>query len=171
MLQTLPAKVEVDLAMRADFVEIEAEIKKVERKIQGEEDDESQSARIRRDELYRQKVLWISEELKKWQKMQRHNIKVDPDGVAVASLSSYFKRIRRLDSRRDWLATSLFLEEPLRSVEGRRALEDMIRLCKENPPPRAGWHIVPACAQTMGVVQVVATEWKGKYILSLPSFI
>jgi hypothetical protein len=48
-------------------------------------------------------------------------------------LSSYFKRIRRLDSRRDWLATSLFLEEPLRSVEGRRALEDMISPRKENP--------------------------------------
>jgi hypothetical protein len=105
-------------------------------KVRGVAEDQSRPAQARRDELYRQKVLLISEELKKWQKLQRHYIKPDADGVThtVTSLSTYFNRIRRLDSRRNWLATSLFLEEPLRSVECRRALDDMISLCKENPP-------------------------------------
>jgi hypothetical protein len=35
VLQTLPAKVEVDLEMRADFIELEAEIKKVGQKVRG----------------------------------------------------------------------------------------------------------------------------------------
>jgi hypothetical protein len=135
MLQTLPAKVELDLAMRADFVELEMEIKKAGQIVRGASGEESESARARREQLYRRKVLLVSEELKKWQKLQRSNITLNADGVpqSVASLPTYFNRIRRLDPRRDRLATSLFLEEPLRSVEGRRALEDMVSLCRENP--------------------------------------
>ena len=101
----------------------------------------------------------MSEELNKWQKAQSRKIKSDTDSEApaVASLPSYFNRIRRLDPPRDELASLLFLEAPLRSMEGRRALEDMIRLCKENPlvayrpslRPKAGRCPTSGCAQEM----------------------
>lgn len=125
MWQSLPAKVEADLELRADFVAIEQEIEALR--------DESQPDRVRREELYWRKRQLVSEELNKWQKIQSRKIKPGTNSEAVASLPSYFNRIRRLDPPRDRLATLLFLEAPLRSLEGRRALEDMIKLCKENP--------------------------------------
>ena len=73
------------------------------------------------------------------------------------SLPSYFNRIRRLDPPRDRLASLLFLNLPLRTVQGRSALQDMITLCKENPPvayrpslrPEKGRCPVPQCARDM----------------------
>jgi hypothetical protein len=60
-LQALPANIELNLGMRANFVEIEVEIKKSGQIIRGANGEKSQSARARRDELYRQKVLLVSE--------------------------------------------------------------------------------------------------------------
>ena len=50
----------------------------------------------------------------------------------VASLPSFLDRIRRLDTPCDRLASSLFLNAPLRSAQGRSALQDMITSCVEN---------------------------------------
>jgi hypothetical protein len=44
-----------------------------------------------------------------------------------------FNRVRRLDPTRDRLASSLFLDVPLRSLQGRAVLQNMITLCEENP--------------------------------------
>ena len=65
----------------------------------------------------------MSEALSKWQKIRPRKIKPDTDSGAhaVASLPSYFSRARRLDPLRDRLASLLFLEAPLRSLEARRA--------------------------------------------------
>ena len=160
MLQSLPAKVEADLETRADFIAIEQEIEALKEKLKRMTiKDESQPDRARREELYWQKRQLVSEELNKWQKAQSRKIKSDTDSEvpAVASLPSYFNRIRRLDPPRDQLASLLFLEAPLRSTEGRRALEDMIRLCRENPQvayrpslrPKAGRCPISGCAKEM----------------------
>ena len=136
MLQSLPAKVEADLEMRGDFIAIEQEIEALKEKLRRvSTKDESQSDRARREELYWRKRQLVSEELNKWQKTQPRKITPDIDSEApvVASLFSYFNCIRCLDPSCDRLASLLFLEAPLRSLEGRRALEDMISLCKENP--------------------------------------
>lgn len=66
-------------------------------------------------------------------------------------------RIRRLDPPRDRLETSLFLNAPLHSAQGRSALQDMITLCEENPRvayrpssrPENGRCPVPQCAREM----------------------
>ena len=160
MLQSLPAKVEADLEMRGDFIAIEQEIEALKEKLRRvSTKDESQSDRARREELYWRKRQLVSEELNKWQKTQSRKIKPDTDSEApaVASLPSYFNRIRRLDPPRDRLASLLFLEAPLRSLEGRRALEDMISLCRENPQvayrpslqPEDGRCPVSGCAKEM----------------------
>ena len=101
----------------------------------------------------------MSEELNKWQKKQPRKIKpnTESEASAVASLPSYFSRMRRLDPLRDWLASLLFLEMPLSSLDGQRAREDMIILCKENHPvahppslrPEAGRCPARSCAQKM----------------------
>ena len=77
----------------------------------------------------------MSKELSKWQQIQPRKIASNTEDEApqVASLPSYFNRIRRLDPPRDRLASLLFLNVPLRSVQGRSALQDMITLCIENP--------------------------------------
>lgn len=62
-----------------------------------------------------------------------------------------------LDPPRDRLASSLFLYTPLRSAQGRSALQDMITLCLENPQvayrpnlrPLNGRCSVLQCAQEM----------------------
>jgi hypothetical protein len=90
----------------------------------------------------------FSDEPSKWQKLHRHSMKPVADGEThkVAGLPNYFNRVRRLDSPRDRLAASLFLEEPLHPLEGWRTLEDMISLCRENPQ----WHTGLARGQTRG---------------------
>ena len=160
MLQSLPAKVEADLEMREDFIAIEQEIEALRKKLRRvSTKDESQSDRARREELYWRKRQLVSEELNKWQKTQSRKITADTDSEApiVASLPNYFNRIRRLDPPRDRLASLLFVEAPLRSIEGRRALEDMISLCRENPQvayrpslrPKDGRCPVSGCAREM----------------------
>lgn len=136
MWQSLPAKVEADLETRPDFVAINREIEALKGQLgcilTG---DESRSNQARREELYWQKRRLISEELGKWQQIQPRRIASDTGNeiTSVASLPSFFNRIRRLDAPRDRLASSLFLEVPLRSPQGRKALQDMITLCKDNP--------------------------------------
>ncbi|KAL8936221.1 MAG: hypothetical protein Q9216_005048 [Gyalolechia sp. 2 TL-2023] len=139
LLQSLPAKVEADLDNRSDFVSINKEIEMLGEKVRGFTTEVGvQPARARREELYWRKRQIVSEEL-------------------FASLSSYFNRIRRLDPPRDRLASLLFLNVPLRSAQGRSALQDMITLCKENPRvayrpslrPANGRCPVPQCARDM----------------------
>ena len=122
-------------------------------------EDEAQPARARREELYWRKRQLVAEELSKWQQIQPRKIASDTVNEApqVASLPSYFNRIRRFDPPRDRLASSLFLNAPLRSVQGRSALQDMITLCEENPRvayrpssrPENGHCPVPQCARDM----------------------
>ena len=160
LLQSLPAKVEADLENCADFVTISDEIESLgERLRKVTMEDESQQIRARREELYWRKRQLICEELSKWQQIQPRKIASDTadETTPVTSLPSYFNRIRRLDPPRDRLASSLFLNVPLRSPQGRNALQDMISLCKDNPPiayrpslqPDNGHCPVSHCARKM----------------------
>lgn len=160
MLQSLPAKVEADLETRPDFVVINQEIEALKEQLRCiPSRDEGQSIRARREDLYWQRRQLVSEKLNEWQKKQPRKIKAntESEASAVASLPSFFGRICRLDPPRDRLASLLFLNVPLRSLDGRRALEDMITLCKENPVvayrpslrPEAGRCPVQSCAQKM----------------------
>ena len=133
ILQSLPAKVESDLESRADFNAINQEIEALGQKFRRLSIDDK--SRARREELYWRKRQLVSEELNKWQEIQPRKITANAGDEApqVASLPSYFNRVRRLDPPRDRLASSLFLDAPLRSPQGRGALQDMIMLCRENP--------------------------------------
>ena len=85
MLQSLPAKVEADLEMRADFIAIEQEIEALKEKLRRVTiKDESQPDRARREELYWRKRQLVSEELNKWQKVQSRKIKSDTNSEAHA---------------------------------------------------------------------------------------
>ena len=158
MLQSLPVKVEADLEMRGDFIIIEQEIEALREKLRRVSiKDESQPNQAQREELYWQKRQLVSKELNKWQKAQSRKTKSDMDSEApiVTSLPSYFNHIRHLDPPHDQLTSLLFLEAPLHSLEGRRALEDMISLCRENPQvayrlslrPKDGCCPVSGCAK------------------------
>jgi hypothetical protein len=132
MEQSLPAKVEYDLAQRAGFVKLSEEIRGLSEKLKGVSlKDEIKTIRSRRDELYFQRSQLMSDELTKWQTLQSR--KLTGNDCRVASKLTQFNRIRRLDQPRDRLASSLFLCVPLRSKEGRGALRDMITLYKDNP--------------------------------------
>jgi hypothetical protein len=131
MEQSLPAKVQDDLAQRSDFVALSQTIKDLGEELKGLNlGHKIKTIRSRRDELYLQRRQLISDELNKWQKLQSR--KVTDENSPVASRPSFFNRIRRLDPSRDQLASTLFLHAPLRSTQGRNALRDMIALYKEN---------------------------------------
>jgi hypothetical protein len=156
MEQSLPAKVQYDLAQRPDFVALSKEIKDLGEKLKDLiVEDEIKTTRGRRDELYLQRRQILSDELNKWQKVQSRNL--TDDNSPVASRLSFFNRIRRLDPPRDRLASTLFLHVSLRSEEGRSALRDMIALYKDNPKvayrpslrPSHGHCPVATCAQEM----------------------
>jgi len=135
LLQFLLVKVKVDLDNCVNFVVISKKIETLGEKLREiTMKDESQRVRARREELYWRKRQLMSEELSKWQQIQPRKIASDTRNeiIQVASLPSFFNRIRRLDPSRDRLTSSLFLNVPLRSSQGRNALQDMITLCKDN---------------------------------------
>ncbi|KAL2043541.1 hypothetical protein N7G274_003848 [Stereocaulon virgatum] len=137
LLQSLPAKVEADLDNCSEFISVNQEIEMLGEKLRGiKTEDEAQLVRARREGLYWRKRQLVSEELSKWLQIQPRKAASDTEAEAplVASLPSFFNRIRRLDPPRDRLASSLFLSVSLRSDQGRSALQDMITLCEENPP-------------------------------------
>ena len=136
LLRSLPARVEADLDNCSEFISVNKEIEMLEKKFRGiKTEDKAQPARARRKKLYWRKRQLVAEELSKWQQIQLYKIASDTVDKApqVASLLSYFNRIRRFDPPRNRLASSLFLNAPLRSVQGRSALQDIITLCEENP--------------------------------------
>ncbi|KIW56900.1 hypothetical protein, variant [Exophiala xenobiotica] len=173
MLQSLPAKVEANLQARADSIALNEEIESLgERMRRLPVEHDGQRERTRREELYWQKRQMVSEELSRWQEIQPRKVNQDTETEAspVASLPSFFGRVRRLDPPRDRLASSLFLDVPLRSPEGRAALQDMITLCQENPKvayrpslrPENGRCPVSTCAVEMGSIRLAA-RWDHIY--------
>lgn len=160
LLQSLPAKIEANLDDCAEYISVNKEIETLGEKLRGAISEEgSQQARTRREELYWRKRQLVSEELSKWQHIQPHKVtsQIEDESHQVASLPTFFNRVRRLEPPRDRLATSLFLHVPLRSREGRIALHDMIKLCVENPQvayrpslqPYNGFCPAPQCGQEM----------------------
>jgi hypothetical protein len=104
LLQSLSAKVKVNLNNCFDFVVISGEIRMLEEKLgRITAQSESQKARAWRDELYWRKLQLVFEQLSKWQRIQSCKIvsTMKHEAPQVASLSSYFSRVRRLDSSRD----------------------------------------------------------------------
>lgn len=160
LLQSLFAKVEVNLNNCVDFIFINKKIEILRKKLRSITiEDETQSARARQKKLYWRKRQLVFEKLSRWQQIQSRKIVsvTKNEASQVASLSSYFNRIRRLNSSRDRLTSLLFLNVSLRSVQSRSALQNMITLCKENPRivyrsslRSANDHCsVPQCARNM----------------------
>ena len=136
LLQSLPAKVEADFDKCSAFTSINKEIDLPGEKFRGiTTNHEAQPVRVRREELYCRKRQLVSEEISKWQQIQPSKIASDMEDEAlqIASLPSFLNRNRRLDPPRDRLASSLFLNAPLRISQGRSAPQDMITSCVENP--------------------------------------
>jgi hypothetical protein len=127
MEQSLPAKVQAELAQREGFARISNEILELNEKLKRPTaTDKIEAIYGRRDELYQLKRQLMSDELSNWQDTQS---RTDRDcGTSVADRISHFGRVRHLDPPRDRLASSLFLSVALRSEEGRNALRDMITL-------------------------------------------
>jgi len=136
MVQSLPAKVQDDLAQRADFIKINEEIEDLGSQLSKLDiSADSREIRRRRQELYEDKRQLVAVELSLWQSIQPRKITSDANSLqsSVACLPSYFGRVRRLDPPRDRLASSLFLDVSLRSAQGQSALRDMITLCRLSP--------------------------------------
>jgi hypothetical protein len=185
MVQSLPAKVQDDLAHRADFVKINEEIQYLGSQLRRlNRSTDSRRICSRRQELYEAKRQLVAVELSLWQSIQPCKISSEANDVqsSVACLPSYFSRVRRLDPPRDRLASSLFLETSLRSAEGQSALCDMITLCKPTPEvayrpslhPEKGCCPVLTCGREMDryvphLPQAQATiDGKDQLIISTP---
>jgi hypothetical protein len=135
MLQSLSIQIEIDLESRVDFVNLNKEIDIHNEKLQSVVlNEQSQKNRARRKKLYWKKRQFVSEELSKWQKIQTHKMSINAknDASSVANQLSYFNNIRRLNSSRDRLASSLFFHAFLRSSQNRRAFQNMSILCRNN---------------------------------------
>ena len=135
MLQSLSTKVEIDFESRVDFINLNKKIDMLDKKLQKIIINmQSQKNRARREELYWKKRQLVSEEFSKWQKIQTHKVivKTKNDASSIASRSSYFNRVRRLNSSRDRLAFSLFFHVFLRSSQDQTTFQDMITLCTNN---------------------------------------
>ncbi|KAI9758897.1 MAG: hypothetical protein M1840_003737 [Geoglossum simile] len=131
LLQSLPAKLQADLESRPDFVALSSEIESLNMKAMAATTDDEQH---------------------ECQKNQRLNLTSDSaDGMdSIGRLPTYFKQVCYLDPPRHRLASSLFLNSPLRSKEGRSVLRDLIILYKENP--EVGYH--PSLQPKMGCCPV-----------------
>ncbi|KAI9773770.1 MAG: hypothetical protein M1839_002003 [Geoglossum umbratile] len=134
LLQSLPAKLQADFECRTDFVTFNSEIESLATKaVIATADDERQQAQDRRNELYWRRRQLVAIELSECRKNQRRSLASDSaDGTdSTTCLQTYFKRVRHLGPPRDRLASSLFLNAPLRSEEGQSVLRDLNTLCEE----------------------------------------
>ncbi|KAI9859031.1 MAG: hypothetical protein M1813_007159 [Trichoglossum hirsutum] len=121
LLQSLPAKLQADLKSRPDFVALNSEIESLSVKaMAATTDDEQRQAQDHRNELYWRRRQLVAAELSECQKNQRLNLTSNSaDRMdSIRRLLTYFKRVCHLDPPRDRLASSLFLNSPLRSEEG-----------------------------------------------------
>ena len=133
MLQSLPAKVEIDLESRVDFANLNKKMDMLDKKLQNVIINmQNQKNRIRRKKLYWKKRQFVSEKFNKWKKIQTHKMidNAKNDASSVASRPSYFNRVRRLDSPRDRFAFSLFFHVFLRSPQSRTTFQKWLRCAR-----------------------------------------
>lgn len=96
--------------------------------------EDTQPLHARRRDLYERRRQLTVEELKECRKLQPRKL---PSQAASETcledhIQTFFAHVRGLMPERDRLASSLFQPVAPRSIEGRRALEDLIALCKQD---------------------------------------
>ncbi|KAM5468020.1 hypothetical protein MauCBS54593_005303 [Microsporum audouinii] len=132
--QALPAQLEHDLKKCPEYVEINSKIEDISERIKttppGEHQRELQNERRA---FYSQRSKLLDQELDKWQKQQildcKHGTK--DEGPSALSYLESFERISHLMPERKRLSKLLFMPVPLRSLEGRQAIKDMVTLCQK----------------------------------------
>jgi hypothetical protein len=125
--QSLPAEKQNELENSPEFITIEEELQHISL---GSRDDPT--TRDRRKELRTQKRKLVSEELRKWQKLQPRKLSSKSDKSDLAGHHrTRFPRICGLVPVRRRLASDLFIAAPIRSDKGRAVLRDMIELYRQ----------------------------------------
>ncbi|KAF8862713.1 hypothetical protein BDZ45DRAFT_585016 [Acephala macrosclerotiorum] len=159
--QSLPAKMQHELQQRPDYIALQEEITSLNNNITTATDEETgRKLRARRKDLYTERQQLIKEELKKCRKSQPR--KHSSQGNQGDRHRSFFNRVRHMMPERDRLARTLSLPFPLRSPEGRAALEDLIALYRGDSRvayqpvlrPVLGCCPVPSCEQ--GIQRLVS---------------
>ncbi|OJD27479.1 hypothetical protein ACJ73_01118 [Blastomyces percursus] len=90
-----------------------------------------------RKELYKHKERLLARELDSWQMRlprERKPGATEEDDYTLSYHWTWFYRAAHLTPERKRLSSLLFLSVPLRSPEGRQALEDMVTICKQKSP-------------------------------------
>jgi len=152
--QSLPAKMQHELQQRPDFIALQEKLTNLNNNITTTTDEETgRKLRAQRKDLYAEKQQLINDELKKCRKSQPR--KYPSQGGQKDCHRSFFNRVRHMMPERDRLARTLLLPFPLRSSEGRAALEDLIALYRNDSRvayqpvlrPVLGCCPVPRCEQ------------------------
>ena len=154
--QSLPAEKQHELENTPPFIAIEEELQSL---CQGSREDPT--TRNRRTELRAQKRKLVSAELRKLQMSQPR--KLSSKGDPIGHHRTRFSRIRGLMPVRRRLASNLFVAAPIRSLEGREVLHDMVELCQQETEVAFRPGLEPEkchCA--------VERNWKIKRFVNLP---
>ncbi len=153
--QALLATLKADLERRPDFVALDAEIEVMTAKIGTVSPEDSGQERACRKNLYEQSRQLTAMELQAWRK--KRPSKPTHSTSFVDHHRTRFDRVRHLMLERDHLASSLFSQTSLRSVEGQAVLRDLISLYRSDSrvayypstPPEMGRCPSPRCGLRM----------------------
>ena len=133
--QSLPAKHQFELERRPDFIALDEEIETLNRKIQNlAYTEDTQPLHARRRDLYERRRQLTVEELRECRKLQPRQLPTQAASETCLEdhRQTLFAHVRGLLPEQARLASSLFQPVELRSANGRRALQDLIALCKQD---------------------------------------
>ncbi|EGE03442.1 carbonic anhydrase [Trichophyton equinum CBS 127.97] len=134
LLQSLPAKSEMEFHQRKDVVELQEKWHCLHLQMKKADGNAKRELELQQRSIYRQKVRLYNDELKLLRgqqsfKLQRPGIKGTPINVYE---ETFFHYSRQVMPERDLLAKILPTKIELRSVQGRQALHALEKLCGNN---------------------------------------
>ncbi|KAM5479793.1 hypothetical protein MaudMau93_007756 [Microsporum audouinii] len=134
LLQSLPAKGEMDFHQRKDVVELQEEWQRLHLCIKKADGNEKRELELQQRSVYRQKVRLYTDELKLLRKQQSFKLQRPGDKGATMNVyeETFFDYSRQVMPERDLLAKILPMKIELRSIQGRQALHALERLCGNN---------------------------------------
>ncbi|OJD24222.1 hypothetical protein ACJ73_04422 [Blastomyces percursus] len=174
MWQALPAKLQQDLEDSPECAKLNNQIRGLTERIKMVESAEQRQAlEARRHELYNQKHQLAAQELDTWQRLlcKEHKPGIaEEDDHSLSYHWTWFDRVAHLMPERSRLSELLLLPVPLRSREGREALDLMIKICKQKRPvsdhpalkPDKGH--CPDCSISLDNLSTPATRKRWKHV-------
>jgi DNA-directed RNA polymerase len=120
-----------------EYTKLDEQIMELSQKMKTASLEQHEKLLNQRQDLYKQKNQLLARELDAWQlrlPKERKPGSTESEKDELAYHWAWFKRVAHLMPERERLSSLLPMRVPLRSPEGRQAVDDMIAICRQKSP-------------------------------------